>query len=365
MYVLMEARRQMSPVRASDWTFELARSLDMVGIGELTSARPRSMTRTLNKAGSFTCSVSLDEVIAEKVLEVETCVVVSFAGEKVWSGPVWTCSETIDSGRGSLTIGCVGWLQTLDKRITRPVWGGGGPKTWTLTDAGEIAQDMLAITNDDAAAAGAPSYVFPGSWETTQQRTRTYQPWSVVLANFTELCEIEGGFDMEVDPTTRNLNIYSLIQKNNGVTFDLDRNLQSISRQTDAGRTINYLNAYSSIGNYSVVDADSLAELGLFEEARSLSDVVNPDILQAYAAGEVFVYRRPLPILSFAPKPYSEEFPDYPRPFRDYDIGDIVVLNAHRGRMNLDNVACRIFSYTLEFQDNGDERVTDVQVTAQ
>ena len=246
--------------RSSDWTFELLDSSDLSGIGELTTASPRSLTRTLNKAGAVSCSMSMDEEISSRVKEITTAIGMSFRGKRVWTGPVWTTSESVDSERATLGIGCVGWLQTLDKRVTRPSWADGGPKTWTDTDAGQIAHEMLTLTNSDASTVGSPNYVLVGTRESTQLRTRTYQPWSVVLASLTELSDIESGFDMEVDSETRELNIYQIIQRNKGTSFQLDRNLQSVTSQIDAGRTLNWLDAYSSVGVEAVADPFSLVE---------------------------------------------------------------------------------------------------------
>ena len=353
-----------APGTLSSYKFELADSYDLSRLGELTQARNRSLQLSLNKAGAFTFQLPLDDGLANLVEEVRTCVVISRDAEEIWSGPVWNVQETINNQNAAMQVGCVGWLQTLDKRVTRPEWNAGNPITYNGIDAGEIAMDLLTRTNLDAYAASAPSYVTPGAFDNTQIRFRTYQPWSGILASLDELTQIESGFDMYVDPVTRELNIYTRLGTDNGVLFQLPGNVSAVSRQTDSGSITNYLTAYSSVARASEADPDSLSDLGLFEEARSLSDVVNEDTLQAYAAGEIFVWHRPLAIISFQPVPESPELPYAPRVFRDYNIGDYVRLTARKGRLQLDRQILRIFAFTVQFPDTGGALVSDFQTTA-
>ena len=348
----------------SDFTFELARSRDMTKIGELTQARNRSLALTLNNAGAFNMALPLTDDLAYEVREVETCVIISMFDETVWSGPVWTCQESITANDATLQVGCVGWLQTLDKRIVRASWNAGSSTTYADVDAGAIAQDLVLRTNEDASSAGAPNYVFPGSSEATQARTRTYAPWSVILPGIKELSEIEAGYDMLVDPVTRELNIYAQLKRDRGVQFELGNNVQNVSRQVDGGSTKNYFTAYSNIGAVYDVNMASLTRLGLFEESASLSDVVNVGILDAFAGSTVAVYGWPLPMINFTPMPYSPERDDQPRVFQDYNLGDIVQLTARKGRLRLDHQAVRIFAFSVDFQDTGYEQVTGIQTTA-
>lgn len=347
----------------SDWSVELVNSTDLTRIGDLTQARGRQLTVTLNRAGSFGFNLPLDHVQTALIQEVTTGVVLSFLGEPVWSGMVWTCNESVGENEASLAVGCIGWLQTLDKRVVRPSWNNNQPMVYQSTDAGAIALDMLRRTNDDASYAGAPSYVFPGTAEASQSRSRTYQVWSGVLQSITELTEIEAGFDLSVDPITRQMDIYAKKQNDPGIFYELGTNVQSVQRQTDAGRIINYSTAYSSVGAATVAEPRAMY-LGLFEEAQSLADIVNPTHLAAFAASEAYVKAFPLPLVNFVPMPYSDLQPGMPRPFRDFDVGDIVYITAKHGRMQVERLAVRVFSMTVRIDDNGHEQVSQIQSRA-
>lgn len=363
--LIRRAAPKVSPL--SQYKFELARSMDMGRIGELGQARNRSLQLALNRAGAFSCDLPLDDPLTDEVQEITTCIVITRDEEVIWSGPIWTLNENVSSTGATVQVGAVGWLQTLDKRVVRGSWNANQAISYTDQDAGVIALDLIARTNADAIATGAPIYIFPGESETTQLRTRTYQPWSGILQSITELTEIEAGFDMSVDPLTRRLNIYSRIGVNHGILFELPGNVAQVSRSTDAGRLINYMTAYSAAGSQAEANADSINQLGLFEEAQSLSDVVGPRadlILSAYAAGEILVKSWPLRFIAFQPMAESVEQPFAPRAFRDFNVGDIVRLTVRHGRMSMIQQALRMFAFSVSFPDTGGAAVSEIQTVS-
>jgi hypothetical protein len=340
------------------WKFELVRSSDMSRLFELSQARSRVLQLALNKAGSFSFVLPLEDKNSIRVQEVSTAVVIYRNGLPVWSGPVWTVQETTPN---SIQVGCVGWLQTLEKRISKIEWG--NPLYYTKVDAGLIAQDLLARSN--TSAGGNPSYVFPGNSEISQVRTRTYAPYVNILTEINALTTIESGFDILVHPATRAMNIYSKLSKvQPQLLFDYGRNVASITRNSDAARMCNRMIAYSSGGSAQVDDAESQRVYGVFEEAASLADVVDMSILQAYAAAEVAIRSRPLRIATFVPRPFSTQRPNDPRIFEDFNIGDVGYLNVDKGRLKLQKQAVRVFGAAVAFNDNGTESITSVQTTA-
>lgn len=348
----------------SDWKFELIRSYDLSRIGELTQARGRSLTLTLNKAGGLSFNLPLDDAMAVCVQEIKTGVMLSFQGTPVWSGAIWTVEEEVSSDSARMTVNCVGWLQTLDKRVIRPSWNSGNAMIYTSVEPGFIALDLISRSNQDAFAASAQSYVIPGTYEGTIPRSRTYQPWTGVLGAIEELTQVESGFDMYLHPVTRKLNIVALKMRSTNCFFELGNNVRRVSRQTDSGRITTAMDVFSSSGYQQVIDTSAASEYGLMEEAVSLSDVVDNEILLAYAAEEVNIKSRPLPIITFEPMMYSLARDANPRPFRDYDVGDLVYLTAVKGRMNIKRQAMRLFSYTINFDENGSEQVTGIQAVA-
>lgn len=340
----------------SDYVFELAYSSDMKKIGELTRAKNRSLTPSLNRGGAFQMTLPLDDEFSEFVEEVATCVIIRFKNDIVWSGPVWTIEEATPD---NLSVGCVGWLQTLEKRVTKYAWG--NPLTYTATDAGPLVLDLLARTNADNVT--GPNYVTPGTTQVTQNRTRSYPPFTKILDEIIALSDLESGYDMEVDPVTRNLNIYSPATPGSPLQFfQYGGNARSVTRSSDASRIANRIIAYGPIGWVVANDTTSQAAYGMFEEAISLSDVRDTTILQAFANAELTVRSNPLRFSSFEPR----SGPSAPRIFQDFNIGDYAYVAVDRGRLNITKQLVRLFGATVTWPDDGTgtEQVTSIQTTA-
>jgi hypothetical protein len=347
----------------SDYVFELASSATMAKLGELTRAKNRSLTLSLNRAGAFQMTLPLHEDLdgnaismSELIEEGSTCVIIRRNQSIVWSGPVWTVQETTPD---SLSVGCVGWLQVLEKRCSKFAWG--NPLSYPAQDAGAIALDLLTRSNADNIT--GPNYVTPGTAETTQSRTIKYQPFSNILNEIIALSDLEAGYDMEVDPTTRKLNFYSTISTGTPVTFfQYGGNARQVSRTSDMSKVSNRIIVYSSVGWIQVDDPISQAQFGVLEEAISLSDVKDTTILQAYANAELAVRSNPLRFSSFEPR----SGPSAPRIFQDFAVGSYGFVAVDRGRLKVDKQLVRIFSASVSWPDDGTgtEQVTSIQTTA-
>lgn len=337
----------------SDYIFELALSSTMARIGELTQARGRSLTLALNRAGSFQMTLPLVDDLSEQIEEVSTCVIIRRLGSIVWSGPVWTIEETTPN---SLSVGCVGWLQTLEKRVSKYAWG--NPLTYTATDAGIIALDLLTRSNADNVT--GPNYVTPGTAQGTQSRAKQYQPFSKILDEIIALSDLEAGYDMAVDPASRKLSFYVTLPVTAPTTyFEYGGNARQVSRSSDSARIANRIIAYSSVGWAQADDVVSQAAIGVFEEAISLSDVRDTTILTAFANAELAIRSNPLRFSSFEPR----SGPAAPRIFKDFEVGGYGYVTVNRGRLVVSNQLTRIFSATVSWPDDGQgtEQVSSIQ----
>lgn len=349
----------------TSFTFELAVSSTLKKLGELTQARDRSLKLALDKAGSFHGRLPLGDKMAQKIEEVSTCVLLKMHDPPnpvkiIWSGPVWNTTKSRPSKM--LEFDCVGWLQTFEKKVTKPWWNPpAGPLTYTAIDAGAIALDLVRLVNADTS--GVPVYVTPGVAQTTQPRTRTYQYWSNVLNEITALSDIEDGYDMLVDPTTRALNIFAMIgSPKPKLAYEYGKNVTTVTTSVDASKMCNRLIAYSTAGYAVAEDTASQKAYGVFEEAVSLSDVVDISILQAYANAEIAVRSTPLALHNFGVRQSSSLLKD-PLFFRDINIGDIAKLRVV-DKLDPITQAVRLFGATVGFNNNGSLSLSDIQTTA-
>ncbi len=346
-----------------DWTFELASSSDLSKIGRLTESKSRSLTLTQDRAGALSMSLPLTHRLSREIEIARTCVLCKKGGQVLWSGPVWTLEK---SAPGDLSIGCVGWLQTLEKRVTKPSWIADGKLSYASTDAGLIAHTVLDRSAEDVA--DGPVYVTSGGLETTQLRSETYQPFNSVLSIIMGLSaeEIEAGYYLNVHPVSRTLDIYASIGRARPeAVFTYGSSAASISQSFDASRLCNRFIAYSAIGWAQADNLISQAAYGVFEEAQSLSDVRSISILQAYANGEVAVRSDPLGFLAFTGAPSTLDGPRVPRIFEDFVVGDTVQVAGRKGALDVPRQPTRVYSATLTWPDKGGREVlSSVQTIA-
>lgn len=108
-------------------------------------------------------------------------------------------------------------------------------------------------------------------------------------------------------------------------------------------------------------DIPSQNEYQLFEEEVQLSDVVDPNVLLAYAGGEVLIRKTPRILYSPAPFPWIEG--RTPQPFVDYGLGDKVIFTAQKAnRINVIGQAVRIFGMNVTITEEGNERLDALQI---
>lgn len=344
----------------------------------------------------------------------------------MWSGRVWQTNSTSSassgeqSGDDQLQITAYGWFNDFG--------GTTGTQGGRLVHTGAEFQKMLALPNGQAwqAANGnyttlgidtaiqlaysatqfpavtdayiifdllnranidVPTFITPGTiYGTPYQRNLTLQRFQVVGQEILQLVNVENGVDFYVDPLTRKMDLYGLgaspsylIENGRGIDrgpetiFTYPGNCTSAQMSDDGTQVENRVEA---IGQYGVGRAEDIGSQstyeGLFEYEVSLSEVVDPNILVAYAQAEVAVKKDPWQIITFTPRGTTiadeEDIPGVPRPYEDFTIGDIVYVQINRGSFRVGVTTpqpVRMFGFTLTIDDDGIERLSSIQTTYQ
>ena len=396
---------------ANRWRFILADANDLrVHIGELFQARGRSVNTVLNRGGSISFTFPMREEMAAEIQPITTAVKCYRWSDKTesWrniiSGPVWTIDEQINDER--MTVNCIGWQEILNKRLLRM------DKIYNDVDDGAIIQDLLAEANklvlpDIAGYAVPVPSVYPATpskigWGGTRPnegpggatayatalRNKTYQKYVSIGSLIDELTALENGCDIHIDPDTRLLYVHRKKMRDTNEVFAYGwgpSNLQSFQRQYDASTVVNLMQVTGRSGStpqYADTHApfpgwpgdiapDSQLEYGLIDELMNLPDVIDNNVLGAYAAGEIFVRYRPRVIYNLTPFSYAPGGMGYhhhtgaegiPEPFEDYDVGDRVRLTALLPpRVAIQNQAVRVFGISVNIDDNGNESISSLQ----
>ncbi len=261
----------------------------------------------------------------------------------------WTPTTNIDYSTVALTLAAYGgayyWIDKVE--ITQH---GGFPQDTSFDDIddGMIAEALVRLANQQTDSDGSTraTHLTPSHTATTK-RTRTYQVGQNIGAAIKELSEIENGFDIDVDPTTRSIefipNTSYTDQTDIVYGFNaLPRNLEDVIVNDDGTVKANSINVQ---GAFIIGNADSPTDMAasgvLLEEWLSAPDIKDDNIVGAYA-NEELVYR-----VSGQTTLAVKPLPGAPIPYIDYALGDQVYINADRGRIQLDMQAARVFSASI------------------
>lgn len=370
-------------------------------ISELT-AHDRNLQVQLDSSGKATFWMHLLDPMCANVIPHQTAIVTFRNGTPLWSGPVTNADEDSQAssgenkGQDKLSVTAMGWKQILDQRILHTgaefqamigsqTYAGLGTESATQLAYSAIngatfplmAMDLLKRANIDS-----PTGIIPGSIYGSQQLGNlTLQQFQNVGQQITNLSNIENGFDFVIDPLRLTFDIYCQQGLSSGFNgygvnrpnalFTYPGNCTAAKRTQDGTRTSNRVEATGQYGIGRADDLTSQQQNGLLESNVSLSDVVDPNILIAYANAEVTVKKNPWTVISFNPRGLIASDlvkPGVPRLFDDYWLGDVVYAIINRGpRFQVGTTSTpqpvRVFGATIAIGDDGTEKVSSIQST--
>ncbi len=181
----------------STWKFFIANSSDLEIQKDITNeARGKQLTLSYNRSGSLSFNIPLNVSNYENTFTNKKCVMVMKNNQFVWSGPIWT--RTVNMSEEKIEISAVGWFEILMYRLTD------SPKTFssaTYTE-GEIVFNLLNEANNDH-----PTWLTPGTDTTVTPRSKTIETFSSIGQTILDLSDTEDGFDIFVNPQTRQMNL--------------------------------------------------------------------------------------------------------------------------------------------------------------
>lgn len=352
------ASPHVTPRPGKLWKFLLYTSSDLELIGEMRNCHGRGLKVDLNKSGSARGWNPTSDQIARQVWPWQTCLVVTYGGQWYWSGPINSRNTSLASGQASFTA--VDWFDRLmHLNLSARV-------TYTGQDASSIAAALLELAREQDPTIP----ITLGTVEATQYRTITYEIDQSIGQAIQDLAALESGYDWYIHPRTRQLNIVArrgVDRPNCKWLFYADHrsqqsNLEDVEEIVDGNTLVNDITPRGKSGSGHAEDPDSIFRYGRFQERPSLSDVVDPNILNAFANAEIVYRSEPRVTYTMRPKPSSKA--SVPKLFRDFDLGDTTYLTARRDYVVVNNLAQRIFGASLEISDTGLETLSDLQTTA-
>lgn len=346
---------------ADQWKFLLCNSSDLSFIRELRNAHDRTLNVDINKSGSASGWLPMSDKAASLIQLWSTCIVAQYGSTIFWSGPI--SNRRISYAQGRVSFNAVGWFDRLMNFLVQD-----NPSVqYANQDAGAIASSLIG----KARAQDPHLPITMGSVTLTQNRTITYQRDQNIGQAINDLVQLESGFDWYIDPVTRQFNVVAQLGQDRPSckwSFIADgqsqqSNLADLEVFEDGTAIVNWIAPRGQYGTITPVQEPvSQDAYGVFMEAPSISDVVDSNILTAYANAEL-VYRAQ-PRVTYTLTPKSSAKVTVPRLFRSFNIGDTTYLTARRDQHVITDQAVRIFGVTLAIQDNGAEVLSNLQTTA-
>jgi hypothetical protein len=350
------------------WRFFLAQSVPNENIinnriHELTLARNRQFEINLLGAGSATFTYPLSHSYADDIRELETCIIVTRDVRGVWSGPVSQVEE--DLANNSMTVSAVGWWEELDTRFVEPGQEDSLRFTTTATNSTTIAFALLnaANTQTDSTGTVRPTKIGAGRADVSQSRMREYKVNDQISQSIRDLATVENGFDYEINPISRRLDIY--YPRKGTLRSDINlgynwgpSNVSNVRISTDATAIRNRHKATTTYQTAIAEDRESIIRYGMRTELSSLGDT--PDLVAgAYANGEVAYKEQPRKVLTVTMRPGSAS----PELFRDFEIGDTLYLSARGGRNPINKQPVRTFGASVSIDENGVATISNLKTS--
>jgi hypothetical protein len=338
------------------WDIYLAASSDMSIICPLYDCSNLTLDVTLNRPGRLSFNYPLDNEFSLNFQTWGRCIVLVYNGTIYWSGPILSYQKSLPDE--SINVIAVGWQELLYHRELR------AKTTYTTQTRGAIIHALLAVANAQKA-----TWITAGTnADDAPTISKTFELASNIGQGIEEMTSIEAGPDITVNPTTRTLDIkaWDDYVDRTEIVWGYGwgpENLENFSENTDGAGIINRLNVYgknSATTGYLTQDIISQANYNLFETSVTLSTVSDSVILAAYGEGEI-VYKSN-PRITYQFQPIAGD--DQPLVFRDFQLGDKCYLKAKfKGLISVDQ-PIRVFSCSLQVDENGNPKMTNVVTVA-
>lgn len=345
------------------WSFVLT-TLAGQPIGELRQNSSRGFRRSLNRGRTIRGSIRANNSLAAYVQQNERTLVKAYddrSGAKVLRhcGPITGHEKTVDErGRGAIGWNAAGPEWRLLSRLIGKNAGGavfGGPVT--LVDRGSVMSQIITALNGGSAPLGTsvgdtgirPGVIVPSG-------SSYFGPWRWYPASsaFADLSSGLDGPDYDFAPVEPVVDAYGLqiaalnvapaigqLRANAVFEFgDGKRNVKGFSIVSDSGVVANDVahlppgfpdNATQAVIEQS--DAQSIIDRGLREDV--LTEDVTTDALRLQLVQDhIAVRKQQRRTITFSPvrdpDPFGTPLEErrVPRPFVDYDVGDIVPFRA-------------------------------------
>ena len=388
------------------WSFVLT---DRQGnsLGELRNATGRSIRFPLNRTPTFNFAIQADNPFATSLVNLDKILVKAYddsTGSKTlrFYGPVVGRDKTRNASGGVIPISAAGAQWRLDRRLIGQNIVGAtfGTTSLSLLDRGEIMGRTI-----DALNAGESTNIWTVAGDTGIRRgtitasSSTYVTDQRYVAAGTFLAGLSAsldGPDWQIRPTEPVtdaqgvqiglLDVSAAIGTSQpNVAFEYGTGQRNVAEWKDTGdatglcnRAINIPSGWPDTATQQPLvwsDAAAIADRGLYEAAIP-GELQSDDLRLKLIQENVRVRKVPKRIIAFTPVAEDSSAPieqrRVPRPFADYNVGDVVRFRAIERFPVTDTLGTvltysesptvdlllRVFAIQIDLDDNGVAQTT-------
>jgi hypothetical protein len=351
----------------ANWKFLLANSSNLQVTKDITyESRGKNLTLAHNKSGSCGFNLPLSSENFDLTKPNQKCVLAMKNGEVIWSGPIWT--RAINFNESKIEVNAVGWFEILMSRFFTTVV----PEYAANSNEGAIVMNnsapigLLNIANNNH-----PTWITLGNNTATSLRSPEYAIFQSIGEEIIKLSDTEYGFDIYIDPVTRQMNLYddTEFEDRTDVQFGYNwgpNNISNIVIEENGGEMRNRIHVVGGDNEiWTASDDESIASNNLFEEIIQITEKTEENVLQAIANAEVAVRGKPNITYEISLKPQGPSNP-YSL-FEDYNIGDRIYFTVNKGIYGQDFIqlehTARVFGASVSIDENGLETISSIQTT--
>jgi microcystin-dependent protein len=325
-------------------------ALDASGntLGELTSAVSRRIQFALD--GPATCSFTVPGRHPEATLLTEAAsdIVVRRAGQNLFRGRLSESNDTLSADVHTVAFAAVDYRGLLDRRI---LWSD-SPLSFRGVDQGQIAWTLIA---DSQRRPGGNLGVVQGTGtQTGVARDRDFAPGQKLGELITQLGEVIGGFDWEIDANLAFNVFYPQRGRSAGLELVYGQQVSDATRQVT---TTAYATALRYQGDPAATVAVEVSDpvfgpSGRWEAApsdpnlklqTSVSDAANAYL----AASDTLIANYRLTLLEGWWTGTAALW-----------LGDLADLYITSGRLNVTGTQYRVVGVQIDYSDDGGETVS-------
>lgn len=337
----------IAPVRPR-YSFVLAQT-DGTALGEITSARSRSVTLERGKANRASVTLNARTAMGREVGEGrDRDLIVYRDGTKLFRGRIGAPDDSMGSQEHTVTVEAVGYRDLLRDRHLE------ASKSYTDVEQEAIAWDLIDTVQQQS---GGDLSITRGSDQTTGvTRSRAFAAAAQVAGKIDEVAQADDGFDWDVDADL----IFRVWHPSRGVSRtrvlhygEGGGNVASVKRSPDLGRfaTVVIATNRGALTPEIAVSAD-VATRGRWSHVEGVSDADSASTLQEQADG-LLADREELKASWTVV--LSRRHPWQGR--ADFDVGDTLTLVVQSGRFDLEQTV-RVERIRLDVDSSDVETAT-------